>query len=851
MAYKDGDTRTIGGVTYVRQGGSWFPRGGGTQPNVIIPVPQDPYKPAAEARAEAANVRAEAESRRQDAANARAAQASALEAAKAPLELAKAQAELAALQAKQPASKLKQDAASLLTSAGVDLAKGIDPVAGLIKGSTSGRLQAGAAGTIGGLTGTATPGMENIAKLQTIVSDMTLALTGGSLGNQISNADRDFIMQRVGNLGDPNVPANQRLAAWEQVKQRMGNVLGVKVAPLKAEQPPTIGQADYSNMVGGPQTNVATGATRNVYDPQTASALSAFIRKGKPVETANAYLASQGFTPISPQDYGAAVAYAKAHGGATNVQASKTVSTTALQRLAASPLVAGGVAATRGATAGLSDVAARALGGPELDANLQAISATNPTADLLGNIAGGAGGMLLGGGVLNRALAAGAKGGLARNAAAYLARRPLLADALGNAAYGGVYGASENSDNPLGGAVLGTITGAGAGTAGNLATRGLGAAVQGVADPAVQRLRAAGIPLTVGEVLGGGAKKAEEAYQSLPILGGQVRNRYLEGRKALNLEALNQAAAPVGGNVYATGQEGINALTGIKNRAYSVLDNASITGTPELASDIAAAIGAAGRLPRTGENPALTALTGLENYVTNPLIENAGTISGRNFQEGYRGLSRLMARKAPANADYGFEIGQALGKGQDALANALEAQNPGAYQAFLNANRANRNLNVLADASRGAQNQPGQLFTPAQLGAAATNNARTYSGKIAAAGGTRPFNQLIKDAQAVMSSTLPDSGTPFRAAVLSGLGAFGGGGGLGYLGGGGEGAAAGSLAPLAILSLLGTRGGQKALTGILANRPVAVRLAGKTIRQNPQFGARILAAAGIPLLPPQ
>jgi hypothetical protein len=123
-------------------------------------------------------------------------------------------------------SKQKQNAEGLLRAAGVDLAKGIDPIADLIKGSTSGPLQHLGAEAYS-VTGHATPGMQNIGKLKTIVSDMVLQLTGGGLGNQVSDADREFIIERVGNLADPDVPADQRLASWEQVKQRMANILGV------------------------------------------------------------------------------------------------------------------------------------------------------------------------------------------------------------------------------------------------------------------------------------------------------------------------------------------------------------------------------------------------------------------------------------------------------------------------------------------------------------------------------------------------------------------------------------------------------------------------------------------------
>lgn len=126
------------------------------------------------------------------------------------------------------AEKQRRTAQALLGAAGVDLERGVDPIADLIKGSTSGPIQHLGAQAYGAVTGDATDGMENIARLKTVASDLTLQLTGGSLGSQISNSDREFIVERVGNIADANVPADARLAAWEQVKQRMANLMGVK-----------------------------------------------------------------------------------------------------------------------------------------------------------------------------------------------------------------------------------------------------------------------------------------------------------------------------------------------------------------------------------------------------------------------------------------------------------------------------------------------------------------------------------------------------------------------------------------------------------------------------------------------
>ena len=125
----------------------------------------------------------------------------------------------------------KTAAANLLLSAGVDAETGIDPVSELIKGSTSGDVETWFANKYGSITGESTAGMQNIAKLKTIVSDMTLQLTGGSLGAGVSNADVTFLKERVGNLADPTVPSDERLAAWSEVKSRLQRVTGVTPPP--------------------------------------------------------------------------------------------------------------------------------------------------------------------------------------------------------------------------------------------------------------------------------------------------------------------------------------------------------------------------------------------------------------------------------------------------------------------------------------------------------------------------------------------------------------------------------------------------------------------------------------------
>lgn len=316
------------------------------------------------------------------------------------------------------------------------------------------------------------------------------------------------------------------------------------LTPGGGSKPPGgIPRADYSSMVGGPGKEVTAldpskgvlGQTyRNVYDPIAASALSSFIRKGAPYETAAAYAQSHGFNPPAPDAYAAAIAYQKANPHATpNVEADKSVPTTFGERMAASPLSALVAGAGSASTAGLSDVVGRSLAGSAWDANRQALANAQPEADVIGNAAGGAAGML--------GLSRMAPGALALGAKAF----GRFAPAAGDAAYGATYGASENPDDPGMGAFTAAITGGGAGYAGRKVAGGLAnvisplagkfgpAYAQGVFPTVGQRFRDSGFA-------GRAINTAEQALQSFPGLGSLVTRARDIPRDVAQLGAFNE-----------------------------------------------------------------------------------------------------------------------------------------------------------------------------------------------------------------------------------------------------------------------------------------------------------------------
>lgn len=195
-------------------------------------------------------------------------------------------------------AKDRENSTRALNAVGVDVLGDTDRVAELIMSSTSGRLERFGAELYGDVTGQATEGMQNIGRLGTIASDLTLAMTGGSLGSQISNSDRDFINQRMGDVGNPEVPANQRLAAWNEVKGRLARAIGVDTAEVFFAQP------DKLTRAGATEREAAAGeAFLTERDKELQAKLSQAYASGATLAELQALAQQYGQTiPIASQE---------------------------------------------------------------------------------------------------------------------------------------------------------------------------------------------------------------------------------------------------------------------------------------------------------------------------------------------------------------------------------------------------------------------------------------------------------------------------------------------------------------------------------------------------------------------
>jgi hypothetical protein len=326
--------------------------------------------------------------------------------------------------------------------------------------------------------------------------------------------------------------------------------------PPPPPAPPGIGPggADYTGMEERPQTGVSGfgDKTRNVFDPVSAAGLSALIRRGRPYEEAAAYARSNGFAPPSADAYAKALAFQKTHpNAAPNVEASRSVPTTAWQRFAGSPGGAFGAGMADAATLGFDDEAAgginKLIGGDytqgrdAFNANKNVLAETHPGASLAGNVAGGVLTSYVGGPVVSRLP------GIAQVGSKLGKFSPLA----GDAAYGGVYGVGENNDNRVEGGLAGMLAGIGGGVAGRAGTRGL---ANIVAPPAGKfgPAYAQSVFPTVGQrfgqsgFVGKALNTAEQAMQSMPGLGSLVTRARDIPRDAAQLGAFNEALGEIG-----------------------------------------------------------------------------------------------------------------------------------------------------------------------------------------------------------------------------------------------------------------------------------------------------------------
>jgi hypothetical protein len=561
--------------------------------------------------------------------------------------------------------------------------------------------------------------------------------------------------------------------------------------------PPIVRPPDFSGMVGGPAQNLATmdpnspagvfkQTYRNQYDPVMASTMSALIRKGVPYDTAATYAQSHGFNPPSQSDYAAAVAFAKNHHGATNVEASKSVPTTFGERLSSSPAAAFVAGAGSGAAAGLADVAGRTIAGPAWDANRQALAATNPGSDLAGNVAGGVAG-LYGAGVGADALrlAPRARMLLGASKANTLGKFAPLATDVG---YGATYGASESPDNPLGGAVGGALTAGPAGMAGRGGMRMAGRMIAPTGGNLAPLYQAnPDFRPTIGQRLSAsdsrflrGLGMGEQAAESIPFTGGIQTSARTAATDQMQRGAFNQALGEVGKelpNGITKGPEAHAFMQRTFNKTYDdARSNMQFVADPQYAQDVGS---------WQNSRSAMALSDDQVNHVQSVIGKalkgrvQGNMMDGANYKSAASDLADVARRWSsnPSTAAQGAYLRDFVSIMDDA---AKRASPPEAGQLLDAADRGYAKSVIIENAGKSAGGEPTE-FSGKNLLRSVQNSDPSVRDRAFLRG--QALMQDYATAASKLSPSLADSGTPQRLAWMK-------------LGGTGEAAALGGLAAM-------------------------------------------------------
>jgi hypothetical protein len=154
-----------------------------------------------------------------------------------------------------------------LATAGYDPVTGKDNISKLIQESTGSFAGAGT-DLAGRVFGISTKGAQAISQLKTFESKLTQDILGGKLGAGISNTDREFIVQAIGEIANSTLPVETRQAAWDAVKERM-RVAGMVEAPkAPANNVNVPGVGTQVNVPGGSAAPAAKPSLDDIFKPK-------------------------------------------------------------------------------------------------------------------------------------------------------------------------------------------------------------------------------------------------------------------------------------------------------------------------------------------------------------------------------------------------------------------------------------------------------------------------------------------------------------------------------------------------------------------------------------------------------
>lgn len=385
-----------------------------------------------------------------------------------------------------------------------------------------------------------------------------------------------------------------------------------------------------------------------------------------------------------------------------------------------------------------------------------------------------------------------------------------------------------------------------AGKLGQVTGKVAGRVISPKVAPVVQRMQQRGIPMTMGQIAGanGGVvgkavKAAEDKATSLPVLGDAINAARRRGVEAFNRAAINETLAPIGASL-PKGLNGGHGAVAFAERqlgqAYdTVLPKMSAKADAQFAEELTNLAGQAETmLPARAQQFGAVMQADVVRF-----FGPDGTITGKGLKEVETRLgARIRNYMGSADPD-ARDMAIALRDAQSVVRDLAARQNP-LHAADLA--KINQGWALFTRVQRAAAQGLEGNFTPGQLRTATRVSDKSVR-KGASARGEAMMQSFAEDAQGVLPSSIPDSGTAGR--LFTGLVVGEAAGGMAGLPGATTASLVGGAIPY-------TKAGQKAAEWLLTGRqgPSSRAVAKALSKFVPFTAAPAVAATGAEQQPP-
>lgn len=344
------------------------------------------------------------------------------------------------------------------------------------------------------------------------------------------------------------------------------------------------------------------------------------------------------------------------------------------------------------------------------------------------------------------------------------------------------------------------------------AISGVGRVLSPQLSPEVRSLYEAGVELTPGQILGGGAKKLEEGLKSIPIAGDVVAGAEKRAIESFNRSVINEALSPIGKQVpkNLVGRDVIQFADDAIGKSYNkYLTKIDLNADNELLQDLATIT------TRAFQELPQQRVDQLNSIIGSTILDRMkGQIKGTAWKSIDSDLGRLASNYLNSQSGDERLLGDAIKETQLSVRKLLERANPKFAEEIGKTNKAFADFLRVQKAASGIGAQEG-VFSPSQLlSATRALDESLRKGKFAK--GEARMQKTAEAAKKVMGANLPDSGTAYRG--LTGAGVLGG----------------AYLEPTTLLAPLGvsaaySKPAQDLLRLLMIERPDLVRQAGSTI----------------------